>query len=117
MRRSSPGMRRGLLALTAGMALATASLLAASAALGVHSDGLFELDTTTTAATCAPLPQPCGNANTADSPAGGADDWANVYKSFSGLGTAGADHAFARTFITDPVSGAENSYYTGGGSK
>lgn len=86
-------------------------------ALAVHNDNLFELDTSTDATLCDPLPAPCGNADTQDDPAGGADDWANVYKSFTGLGSAGPDDAFARTFITDPVSAAENSYYTGGGSK
>ena len=90
---------------------------AAGSALAVHNDNLFELDTSTSSTVCNPITQPCGDANTADSPAGGADDWANVYKSATGLGTAGPDHAFGRTFITDPVSSAETSFYTGGGSK
>ena len=84
--------------------------------LAVHDAGLFELDTTSTVAVCSPLPAPCGDANTVNSAAAG-DDWDNIYKSFTGLGTATADHAVARTFITDPVSGAENSFFTGGGSK
>jgi hypothetical protein len=105
--------------LTAGAVavLLVGMLAGAATVLAVHQDGLFELDTSTSTSVCTPLTQPCGNADTADSPAGGADDWANVYKSKTGLGTAGDDHAFARSFITDPVSSAENSYYTGGGSK
>jgi hypothetical protein len=100
----------------------TGTFVVATTVLAVNpsTTGLFELDTSTTVPPCPVTTPPttiCGNANTADNPAGGADDWANVYKSFTGLGTATADHAFARTFITDPVSSAENSYYTGGGSK
>lgn len=101
----------------AAVTLISGLLLVASSALAVHDEGLFELDTSASAAICAPLPAPCGDANVADDPAGGADDWANVYKSATGLGTAGPDHAFGRAFITDPVSSAENSFYTGGGSK
>ena len=37
------------------------------------------------------------------------DDWATIY--------AGGGSAFASTFIPDPVSSAEDSFYTGGGSK
>ena len=91
-------------------------ILAAGIVLAVHDNGLFELDTSSNAAVCAPLAAPCGNADTADNPAGAPDDWQNVYNSFTGNGGPG-DHAFARTIITDPVSSAENSYYTGGGSK
>jgi len=103
--------RRGrrLLTVLAAGALVSGTLLVASSALAVHDAGLFELDTGGTPVV--------GNANTADDPAGGADDWANVYKSKTGIGSAGPDHAFARTFKVDPVGSAENSYYTGGGSK
>jgi len=113
---------RRLLTALATLSLVTATFLAAGTVLAVNpsSQGLFELDTSTTVPPC-PVTNPattiCGNANTVDSPAGGADDWANVYKSATGLGTASADHAFARTFITDPTGSAENSFYTGGGSK
>ncbi|MBI3745609.1 MAG: Ig-like domain repeat protein [Chloroflexi bacterium] len=113
---------RKVLTALATMALVTSTLVIGSTALAVNpsTTGLFELDTSTTVPPC-PVTTPattiCGNANTADSPTGGADDWANVYKSATGLGTASPDHAFARTFITDPVSGAETSFYTGGGSK
>jgi hypothetical protein len=77
-------------------------------ALAVHDAGLFELDTSSSTTVCAPLPAPCGDANTVDSAAAG-DDWATVY--------AGGGSATDSTFIPDPVSGAENSFYTGGGSK
>src|SRR5687767_8872783 len=73
---------------------------AAGSVLAVHQEGLFELDTSGTPVV--------GNANTVDSGAAG-DDWATIY--------AGGGSAFADTFITDPVSSAENSFYTGGGSK
>jgi hypothetical protein len=77
-------------------------------ALAVHDAGLFELDVSNSAAVCAPLPAPCGDANTVDSAAPG-DDWATIY--------AGGGSATNSTFIPDPVSSAENSFYTGGGSK
>ena len=107
----------------ATLSLATGTFVVAGTAMADNPStvGLFELDTSTTVPPCPVTTPPttiCGNANTADSSAANSgDDWANVYKSFSGLGTATADHAFARTFITDPVSSLENSYYTGGGSK
>jgi hypothetical protein len=107
--------RKGFAALLSAVTLIAS--LGVVAVQAVHNDGLFELDTATAAAICAPLPAPCGDANVADNPAGGADDWANVYKSFSGNGTAGPDHAFGRAFITDKVSSAEDSFFTGGGSK
>ena len=78
-------------------------------ALAVHDAGLFELDTSNSAAICAPLPAPCGDANTVDDPNVAGDDWATIY--------TGGGSANDSTFIPDPVSGAENSFYTGGGSK
>ena len=70
--------------------------------LAVHDAGLFELDTDAG-------PPVVGNANTVNDPGVAGDDWADVF--------AGTSNAFATTFITDTVSSAENSYYTGGGSK
>ncbi|HEU5099056.1 MAG TPA: hypothetical protein VFU22_08555, partial [Roseiflexaceae bacterium] len=76
----------------------------------VHDDGLFELDISNS-----PLQ---GNANIVDSPAGGAEDWTNVY--------SGNTAAFATTFIEDGYrttitnadpSRVERSFFTGGGSK
>jgi hypothetical protein len=111
-----------MLTALATLSVITGTFLVAGTALAVNpsSTGLFELDTSTSVPPCpvtTPATTVCGNANTADNPAGGADDWANVYKSATGLGSAAADHAFARTFITDPTGAAENSFYTGGGSK
>src|SRR5262245_49137060 len=60
---------------------------AASSALAVHQEGLFELDLSGTA------PNIVGNANTVDSPAGGADDWDNVYHTFLNANAADKDHA------------------------
>jgi hypothetical protein len=113
---------RRMLTALATLSLVAGTFLIASNVLAVNpsTTSLFELDKSTTVPPCpvtTPATTVCGNANTADSPAGGADDWANVYKSATGLGAAAADHAFARTFITDPTGAAENSYYTGGGSK
>ena len=106
LRPSQPRKRQRWLALAATVTIL--SVLGASAALAVHADGLFELDTSGN-----PL---VGNANTADDAQAG-DDWANVYKTETGLGPADPASAFDTTFKTDPVSGAENSFYTGGGSK
>ena len=94
-------------------AIATAAVLGLFIAisLAVHQLSLFELDISTSTTTCAPLAQPCGNANTADSGAAG-DDWANVY--------AGTSSAFVTSFIGYPdekTGSAEVSFYTGGGSK
>lgn len=83
-------------------------------ALAVHTDGLFQLDYVTS-------PTPQGRADvssTTISPAGNTgDDWDRVYKSVTGLGPAGPSSAFANAFITDGVSTAEASFFTGGGSK
>ena len=106
-RPSQPRKRLRWLAL--GTVVAVLSMLGASAALAVHDDELFELDTSTSTTVCTPIVPPCGNANVADDPAVPGDDWATLY--------ADGGSAFAKTFITDPVSSAENSFYTGGGSK
>jgi hypothetical protein len=98
LRPSQPRKRRRWLALATIVAVLTG--LGANAALAVHDDGLFELDVTGN-----PL---VGDANTVDG-AGPGDDWATLF--------AGGGSAFADTFIPDPVSGAENSFFTGGGSK
>ncbi len=100
--------RRWLTALSL-LTLVSSLLLTGSTALAVHSDGLFELDTNSSQAICTPVTAPCGDANVADSPAGGADDWADVFNN--------TDVAFGSTFIPDPVGDVENSYFTGGGSK
>jgi hypothetical protein len=50
----------------------------------VHATGKFELD-----------------ADAADSPAGLPDDWDNVYKSVTGLGTAAPSSALVHTFLPD----------------
>jgi len=62
--------------------LVASTFFVATTAFAVHDEGLFELDTTNSAAVCGSGAgaAPCGNANVADDPAGGADDWANVYK-------------------------------------
>ncbi len=100
--------RRWMAALSL-LVLVSGTLLVGSTALAVHSDGLFELDTNSSQAICTPVTAPCGDANVADSPAGGADDWADVFNN--------TDVAFGSTFIPDPVGDVENSYFTGGGSK
>lgn len=105
-RPSQPRKRQRWLALAV---MATVlSVLGGNAAFAVHNEGLFELDISNSAAICAPLPAPCGDANVADDAAPG-DDWATLF--------AGPGGSFAKTFIPDPVSSAENSFYTGGGSK
>ena len=98
--------RRPLTAL-AVMGLLGSMLLAGGTAFAVHEEGLFELDTTTDAAICAPLSAPCGNANTANDAAVPGEDWDGVF----------ADSDTDTSFISDNVGSAENSYYTGGGSK
>ena len=100
---------RRLITALATLSLVTGTFLVASTALAVHQEGLFELDVSNSAAVCAPLPAPCGDANTVDDPNVVGDDWATIY--------AGGGSAFASTFIPDPVSSAEDSFYTGGGSK
>jgi uncharacterized repeat protein (TIGR01451 family) len=76
-----------------------------STATAVHDDDLFQLDYTTSPAQ--------GAANTSSSnitpPGNIGDDWDKVY--------GGTSNAFATAFITDPTGAAENSFYTGGGSK
>jgi hypothetical protein len=104
--KKQPG-RRPITAL-AVLGLLGGMMLGGSTALAVHDEELFELDTSSSAAICAPLPAPCGDANVADGAAPG-DDWATI--------NAGGGAAFASSFIADPVSSAENSFYTGGGSK
>jgi hypothetical protein len=99
---------RRFLTAFAAVGLIAGAMLASGTALAVHNDGLFELDTSSSASVCAPLNAPCGNANTVDSTAAG-DDWATIY--------ANGGSANDSTFIADPVSSAENSFYTGGGSK
>ena len=98
---------RGFLTALATLGLVAGTLLTASTALAVHDAGLFELDTSSTASVCAPLPTPCGNANTVDTAALG-DDWATIY---AGGGPANT------SFITDKNGSLEDSFYTGGGSK
>ena len=88
------------------VALLATTMGIASSALAVHDEGLFELDTSNSAAVCNPITTPCGNADT-DNDAADGDDWDDVF-----AGTV-AD----ATFDTDNVGAAENSYYTGGGSK
>lgn len=95
------------LGLLAGAALVGA--LSTSPAFAVHNDNLFELDFPTTCSDNQGNTFDCGAANVADSPTGAPDDWANVYQE--------NDHAFTSSFVTDPVGSAENSFFTGGGSK
>ena len=99
---------RRLLTAVAGLGLLSSVLLAGGTALAVHDIGVFELDTSNSSTVCAPLAAPCGNANTANDATPG-DDWDQVY--------AGTASGHDGSFDTDPVSSAENSYYTGGGSK
>jgi hypothetical protein len=99
---------RRLITALAAVSLVTGTFLVASTALAVHDAGLFELDTSSSASVCAPLSTPCGNANTADSALAG-EDWATIY--------AGGGLATNSTLFPDPVGSAENSFYTGGGSK
>ena len=61
--------RRPLTAL-AVLGLLGSLLLAGGNALAVHNEGLFELDTSNSAAICAPVTAPCGDANIADGAAG-----------------------------------------------
>jgi len=81
--------------------------------LAVHDVGLFELDTSNTTPICTPVTAPCGDANVANDAGAPGDDWADV---FAGTQSTSAI-ANGSTFITDPTSSAENSFYTGGGSK
>jgi hypothetical protein len=104
---------RRLLTLLASGMLVAGVLGVSGTALAVHNEGLFELDTNNNAATCAPIAPPCGDANVADNPPGGADDWADVFANTQN----GQVVPNSRAFIADPVSSAENSFYTGGGSK
>lgn len=85
------------LGLLAGVALIGA--LSASPAFAVHDDGIFELDVSNGA----------GAANVVDDAGTAGDDWAKIYNK--------TDGAFARVFIPDTVGTAENSFFTGGGSK
>ena len=90
--------------LLAFMAVGVAAI-GVSTATAVHDDDLFQLDYTTSPSQ--------GAANTSSSnitpPGNIGDDWDKVY--------AGTSNAFATAFITDPTGAAENSFYTGGGSK
>jgi uncharacterized repeat protein (TIGR01451 family) len=88
---------RKLLALAiVGTGLFTVAI--ARAGTGADNNGLFELD-----------------GNVADNPATPGADWSTVYSDIvNGTKTSGA---IVTSFITDPVSGAENSFFTGGGSK
>jgi Domain of unknown function DUF11 len=75
-------------------------------AIGVHDEGLFQLDYVN-----APTAQGAANTSSTNiSPAGNVgDDWDKVY--------AGTSGAFAKAFITDSTGSAETSFFTGGGSK
>ena len=81
------------------------AVLVAASATAVHDDDLFQLDYTTN-------PQQ-GAANVSSTnitpPGNVGDDWDKVF--------AGTSGAFATAFITDPTGSAENSFFTGGGSK
>nr|WP_294867519.1 hypothetical protein [uncultured Pseudogulbenkiania sp.] len=92
--------------LLAGAALLGA--LASAPAFAVHDNNLFELDTGATCTDNQGNTSPCGAANVKDDAAAG-DDWANIY--------SGPNSAKTKTFIDDPVSTAEASFFTGGGSK
>ena len=81
------------------------ALFGVTSALAVHDDGLFQLDYTTS-----PSQGAANVSSTNITPAGNTgDDWDKVFDGSSG--------AFAKAFITDPTGSAENSFYTGGGSK
>jgi uncharacterized repeat protein (TIGR01451 family) len=90
------GTRKGLaLSWTAlflcSLLLQYASLVAPARVLGVHLDGLFELD---------------GNVESQAAPG---DDWNAVH--------AGSDGAFEALFVTDPINGDNDGFFLGGDSK
>ena len=87
--------------------------LSVGPALAVHDLGLFQLDYTTN-----PQQGAANVSSTNISPAGNTgDDWDNVYKSVTGLGTVGPSNAIANAFVHDTTGASENSFFTIGGSK
>src|SRR3989442_12114869 len=78
----------------------------AAVGTGVASNGLFQLDGNTLPGTCA-NPFPGTNA-------GQGDDWAALYNHVSELAPCGSD---GFSFVADGVGSADNTYWSGGGSK
>ena len=73
------------------LVLQSVQLATPGAVLAVHDEGLFELD---------------GNVETS---AAAGDDWNGVF--------GGSDDAFETVFITDPINGDADKYFTGGDTK
>jgi hypothetical protein len=92
--------------------LITGVFFAGGSVLAVHDAGLFELDVDAG-------PPVVGNANVADDAGVAGEDWETIYASIDGDNDplTNPTNAFGVSFISDPVGSAENSYYTGGGSK
>ena len=107
MDRSTPIRRLAALAASAALTVTLVGIPGGVApAAAVHNDGLFQLDYVVS-------PAPMGAANVSStniSPAGNTgDDWDTVY--------AGTSDAFVTAFVTDTYGTAEDSFFTGGGSK